>query len=516
MTATTLSADLAARISTARLPARHTFLDGRLVDGTGDPMTTLYPGDGSTLAQVSATAPSLIEEAVGGAVRAQPAWAATPPLERAAVLRRAADLLEASVDRLAHLVVLDNGKTWAEGRADVMVAAALLRSSASWATNLEGSTLPLDGTAWKMTFREPVGVVAAIIPFNAPLMFSAQKAGPALAAGNAIVLKAPEQSPLAPPVFAELMTEAGLPAGALQVVQGEAPAGQALLQDRRVDLISFTGSSAVGRQVMAAAAAGPTRLLLELGGKSANIVFADADLEAALDGSLAGIFRNAGQRCFSGSRLLVQDAVADEFIAELASRAARIPVGDPFDQRNRVGALISRQEVTRVRGMVDQATRTGARLVTGGDRPPGVHPGGAFLQPTIVEVPADRAADVDLVCEEVFGPVLAVQRFGDDAEAVRLANDSSYGLAGGCWTRDIARAVETARAIRTGYFWINSYGALALDAPVGGYKSSGFGRELGRAGHEEYTELKTVILESAPERRPPWLPADATRDGGSR
>jgi acyl-CoA reductase-like NAD-dependent aldehyde dehydrogenase len=386
----------------------------------------------------------------------------------------------------------------------VAVAAALLRRAAAWAPTLEGTTLPADGGTLRLTLREPVGVVAAVIPFNAPLMFAAQKAGPALAAGNTVVLKAPEQSPLAPPTLARLLVAAGLPPGAFQVVQGDATVGRWLVEHDDVAMVSFTGSTRAGRQVMASAAAGMKRLLLELGGKSANIVYADADLEPALNASLAGIFRNAGQRCFSGSRLLVEERVADEFLDRLVERAGKIRVGDPFDPASQVGALISVSDVDRVLGMVDGAVAAGAVVRVGGGRPPGTDPGGAFLEPTIVEVPS-TVDSVPLVRDEVFGPVLTVQRFGGADEAVALANDSPFGLAGGCWTRDLNLALRTARAVRTGYFWVNSYGALALDAPIGGHKSSGFGRELGREGHEAYTELKTIIVDTEAAQAPSWF-----------
>jgi acyl-CoA reductase-like NAD-dependent aldehyde dehydrogenase len=413
----------------------------------------------------------------------------------------AADLIEADAERLVHLVALDNGKTLAEARGDVFVAAAHLRSAAAWAPTLEGVTLPADGSTLRMTFREPVGIVGAVIPFNAPLMFAAQKAGPALAAGNAIVLKAPEQSPLAPPLLGEILTKAGLPDGVLQVVQGRGNIGHALVTHPDITMVSFTGSTDVGRQVMRDAATGMKRVLLELGGKSANIVFADANLDAAIHASVGGIFRNAGQRCFSGSRLLVEDAVADEVIDRIVAIAEGIRVGDPFDPKSQLGCVISKQQEQRVHAMVTTAVEQGATLLAGGRRPDDVPDEGAYYRPTVLSV---ESGTPDILHDEVFGPVLTVQRFTTTDQAVAMANDSQFGLVGGCWTTDLNRALRTARTVRTGYFWINSYGALALDAPIGGVGLSGIGRELGRIGHEAYTELKTVIVDTEPHEMPRW------------
>ncbi|GAB3468443.1 aldehyde dehydrogenase family protein [Actinophytocola sediminis] len=493
---------LTEHLTVADLPRQHTFLSGRLVAGGGAPMTDRHPGDGSAIATVEQTAPELVREAAAHAAAAQPGWARTAPHERARVLRTAADLVEADADRLVRLVALDNGKTLAEARGDVFVAAAHLRSAAAWAPSIEGATLPAEGAVLRMTFREPVGVVGAIIPFNAPLMFAAQKAGPALAAGNAIVLKAPEQSPLAPPLLGELLTRAGLPDGLLQVVQGDGAVGHALVTHPAVTMVSFTGSTDVGRQVMRDAADGMKRVLLELGGKSANIVYADADLDAAVHASVGGIFRNAGQRCFSGSRLLVEESVADEVIARVVAIAEAIRVGDPFDPESQLGCVISTRQERRVHELVTTALAQGATLLAGGARPDGVPAGGAYYRPTVLAI--GSADTPDIVRDEVFGPVLTVQRFTSAQHAVELANDSPFGLVGGCWTRDLTRALDTARAVRTGYFWINSYGALALDAPIGGVGLSGIGRELGRIGHEAYTELKTVIVDTAPHLTPHW------------
>ncbi|GAA0981450.1 aldehyde dehydrogenase [Acrocarpospora macrocephala] len=488
---------LAGHIATARLPAAHSFVSGALCHGGGREFATSHPGDGTWLATVQEATPQFADAAVREAAAAQPAWAATSPHQRARVLRAAADLIEAQSVRLAHLVTLDNGKTLAEAYGEVAVAAAHLRAAAGWAATLEGSTLPADGGTLRMTFREPVGVVAAIIPFNTTLVFAAQKAGPALAAGNAVLLKAPEVSPLAAPVFAGLLTDAGLPPGLLQVLQGAGEVGRRLAEHPAVTMVSFTGSTAVGRQVMRSAADGMKRVLLELGGKSANIVYADAALDAALHATVGGIFRNAGQRCFSGSRLLVEEPVADEFTARVVELARSIRVGPPFDPDSQLGTLISAAEATRVHVMVQEAVEQGAKVLAGGEPPDG-----AFYAPTVLEVAPVNPPDI--VYQEVFGPVLTVQRFSGAEQAVALANDSPFGLVGGCWTRDLDRALTTARRVRSGYFWINSYGALALDAPIGGVGLSGVGRELGRLGHEAYTETKTVIIDTASADAPRW------------
>ncbi|WP_062351865.1 aldehyde dehydrogenase family protein [Herbidospora yilanensis] len=478
------------------VPSAHTFVSGELRHGGGREFVTVHPPDGTPLATVQETGPGLVDAAVRAAAAAQPAWAATSPHERARILRAAADLLESRRDRFAELVALDNGKVLAEAHGEVTVAAAHLRAAAGWAATLEGGTLPYDGGSIRMVFREPVGVVAAIIPFNTTLVFAAQKAGPALTAGNAVLVKAPELSPLAAPVFAALLSEAGLPPDLLQVLQGGGDVGRRLAGHAAVTMVSFTGSTEVGRQVMRSAAGGVKRVLLELGGKSANIVYADADLDAALHATVGGVFRNAGQRCFSGSRLLVEEPVAEEFTTRVADLARSIRVGPPFDPASRLGSLISAAEAARVHGMVEDAVAQGARVLAGG-----TPPDGAFYAPTVLEIPGRPP---EIVYQEVFGPVLTVQRFSGADEAVALANDSPFGLVGGCWTRDIERALTTARRVRSGYFWINSYGALALDAPIGGVGLSGVGRELGRIGHEAYTETKTVIIDTAPAAAPRW------------
>lgn len=492
---------LAEHLTVAKVPRQHTFLNGQLLPGGGAPRPDPHPGDGSVIAITEETSPELVQEAVAHAAAAQPAWARTSPHERARILRAAADLVDADAERLVRLIALDNGKTLGEARGDVVVAAAHLRTAAAWAPSLEGATLPADGSTLRMTFREPVGVVSAIIPFNAPLMFAAQKAGPALAAGNAIVLKAPEQSPLAPPLLGEILTRAGLPAGLLQVVQGGGSVGHTLVTHPDVTMVSFTGSTEVGRQVMRDAADGVKRVLLELGGKSANIVYADADLDAAVHASVGGIFRNAGQRCFSGSRLLVEEPVADEVIARVVAIAEGIRVGDPLDPKSQLGCVISTRQEQRVHAMVTTALDQGAELLTGGHRPGGVPEGGAYYRPTVLAV---DSASPDIVRDEVFGPVLTVQRFTSTEQAIAMANHSPFGLVGGCWTSDLNRALHTTRSVRAGYFWINSYGALALDAPIGGVGLSGLGRELGRIGHEAYTELKTVIVDTTPHLMPRW------------
>jgi acyl-CoA reductase-like NAD-dependent aldehyde dehydrogenase len=435
----------------------------------------------------------MVDEAVQGAVVAQSEWARRSPSERGRILQDISTALDKQVDRLATLIVLDNGKTLREACVDVLGAAHMFRMSAAWALTLESQVLPTQPGLLRLTWREPVGVIGGIIPFNAPGMFAASKAGPALAAGNAIVLKAPDQAPLAAPVVASIARDAGLPAGLFQVLQGGADTGEQVVRNGAVGMITFTGSTRTGRAIMAQAAKRPIPVLLELGGKSANIVYDDADLELSVAGSVAAAFGNAGQRCLAGSVLLLQEGIADRFIERLVEDTESLRVGDPFDPSTQVGSVISSREADRILSVVADAKAEGARIITGGHRPLDTPTDSAFVNPTIVDA---GAQDIRLACEEVFGPVLLVRRFGTDAEAINLANRSPFGLVGGCWTARLDRGIAAAQGVQSGMFWINSWGSSG-DLPFGGRKDSGFGSEGGHQGHEAYTLLKSVMINTA-------------------
>lgn len=480
-------------LGVAALGEPRSFIDGEWVDASGDPFTDVAPAFGTDLATIRAATSADVDRAVDAAATAQPRWWALAPHDRAAILERAADALAADEERLAHLVVLDNGKTIAEARADVRASVGLVRSAAGWATRLKGTTLPGAHGLSQLTWREPLGVVGVIMPFNAPLMFCGMKIALALAVGNAVVAKAPEKSPLAAVAFCAALDKAGVPAGVVNLVHGAGASGQALAEHELVRMVSFTGSNAVGRRVGETAAAMSKRVVLELGGKSANIVFDDAPLDEAVAGSLRAIFANAGQRCFSGSRLLVHEPIADEFIERLVADARALRVGNPFDPATDVGALITDADVVRVDALVAGAEAAGATILCGGHRPDDVPPGGAFYRPTIVD--ASRNPTLPLLGEEVFGPVLTVQRFENFDAAIELANNSAFGLAGGCWTRDIDRALNTARAIDTGMFWINSYAMPAgPESSLEARRGSGFGSEKGYDGALQFTASKSVMI----------------------
>lgn len=477
----------------ARLPELLTVIDGVAVEGEGDPFEVRSPIDGSVLGTPRASSATQVEEAVHAARAAQPGWAKTSADERSRMLMRLGFALMADAERLAHLITLDNGKTYQEAMLDVYAAAGLLESAAGWATRVKGTTLVEGSGLERLTWREPVGVVAVFMPFNAPLMFIALKAGAAIAAGNTVVVKSPAQNPYAAAAFMGHLSDAGIPAGVVNLVQGMADVGQALVEARGTDMVSFTGSSRVGVAVGQQAVAGHKRLILELGGKSANIVFDDAPFEAAVVGSLGAIFRNAGQRCFSGSRLLLQQGIADRFLQRYVTATADLRVGDPFDPQTQVGALITHADVDRVDAMVAQARAEGAAVLCGGE-PVVTADGGAYYAPTVIDV--TDAPDATILREEVFGPVVVVQRFETEAEAITLANSTEYALAGGCWSQDIGRAMRTARAVDAGVFWINSYAIHGgVETTIGGRGSSGFGQEMGEEGFLAYTNVKSVLID---------------------
>ncbi len=480
-------------VETARLPRVHTLIDGMFVDGGGQIFTDVFPATGTQIAEVRSSSPGQVSDAVSAARQAFPAWADSSATTRAAILDRAADTMLRDMDRLTALVTLDNGKTSPEASFDVVSSTSLTKSAAGWASRMRGSTLPLGDGYVEMTWREPVGVVAIFMPFNAPLMFCAMKIAAAIAMGNTVVVKSPEKSPLAAIAFAEYLVEAGLPNGVVNIVQGSADVGTALVSSPEVDMVSFTGSSTVGARVGSDSVAGLKRVLLELGGKSANIIFDDAPFDSAVEGSVGAIFRNSGQRCFSGSRILVQENIADRFIESLVAKTRSLRVGDPFDPNSDIGSLITAQDVSRVRSIVRDAEEAGAKVLCGGDSPTGATPESGYFLPTVIDV--GDLTDLAILREETFGPVVTVQRFTDTNHAIDIANTSEYGLAGGCWTSDLAKALTVARRIETGYFWINSYaGAAGPESTIGGRKSSGFGTEKGEDGMLAYTAIKTVIM----------------------
>jgi len=455
-------------------------------------MPVVNPATEEVIAQVAAAAPADVDAAVDAARAALDGpWGQMSARERGRLIWQLGERLTARIDEVARLETLHNGKPILESRhIEIPMAAEILQYFAGWADKIHGETVPVKASALVYTRREPLGVVAAIVPWNFPLLLAIYKVAPALAAGNTVILKPASQTPLTALAFGEIAAEVGLPPGVLNVVTGSGgTVGQALVEHAGVDKISFTGDTSTGRGVMRGAAETLKHVTLELGGKSPNIVFADADLDAAVRGATIGIFYGKGEVCAAGSRLLVDRSIKDAFIDKLAARAKKMVAGDPLNPKTRLGALSSKTQLDRVLAYVEQGQSEGASLVAGGNRTDIGTGKGFFMEPTVF---VDVEPEMTIAREEIFGPVLATLEFGDVDEAIARANASMYGLAAGVWTRDIKKAHYVASRLQAGTVWVNTYNAYDAAAGFGGYKQSGFGRELGVHALEHYTQLKTV------------------------
>ncbi|KJL03219.1 aldehyde dehydrogenase family protein [Priestia aryabhattai] len=420
-------------------------------------------------------------------------WSETSASERAAILFKIADKLEEAKEELAALETMDNGKPYREAEADVEDAAACFRYYAGLITKPDGQTYSVPAPMQAMVIKEPIGVCGLIVPWNYPLLMSVWKIAPALAAGNTIVFKPSEVTPVTPTKLFEILESVGLPKGVANLVMGAGDTvGNTLIQDNRVDKISFTGGTVTGKHIMRQAAENVTKVSLELGGKSPNIIFADADFETAVDYALFGIFAGSGQICAAGSRILIEESIAERFIERFAERAQKIKVGNGMDQEIEMGPLVSEEHMKKVLKYIEIGKQEGAHLVCGGDRitSSGLEKG-FFVEPTVF---SSVTSNMKIVQEEIFGPVVVIQTFKDEKEAIKLANDTEYGLAGSVFTKDGAKALRVIKKLRAGITWINTYHFTFNEAPWGGYKQSGIGRGLGTFGLEEFQEVKQINI----------------------
>ena len=479
------------------------FIGGEFTDALeGGRIPVLNPHDNSLLAEVSEASPADIDRAVAAARKAFPAWKRMAAADRGRLLLKLADAIEADAPYLAELESLDTGHPIRDTRGlDVPRTAVTFRYFGGMADKVQGSVVPVEAGFLNYVTREPLGVVGQIVPWNFPLMFTSWKMGPALAAGNTVVLKPAELTPLTTLRIARLMAEVGIPPGVVNIVPGYGhSAGQYLAEHNGVDKIAFTGSTAVGRKIVAASAGNLKRVQLELGGKGANIVFEDAFLPAAVGGSAFAIFHNQGQACIAGSRLLLHEKIADEFLERLLSLTRSIRVGYPLDPQTVIGPLTSRGHRDRVLSYIEVAREQGSEILTGGKPPADAAlAAGCYVEPTVVTAkPGDRVCQ-----EEVFGPFVSVTRFKDEAEVVAIANSTDYGLGGGLWTRDLQRGHRVAAAIRSGMVWVNTYKRVNPGSPFGGVGQSGYGREMGFEAMHDYTEAKSVWI-NVDADIPPW------------
>lgn len=464
---------------------------------SGKTFEVVNPANESVIARVAHGADKDIAAAVKSARQAfdHGPWTRMTSSERGKIIWRIGDLIEKHNDQLAQLETIDNGKPYSVAHvADVPLAADMFRYMAGWCTKIEGNTIPISvpyapGINFHaFTLREPVGVVGQIIPWNFPLLMAAWKLAPALACGCTIVLKPAEQTPLSAIRLGELMLEAGIPDGVVNIVTGFGDAGAALAAHDDVDKVAFTGSTEVGKLIVAAAAGNLKKVTLELGGKSPNVILRDADLETAIPGAAGAIFFNHGQCCCAGSRLYVDEAIFDDVTAGIVEEAGKIRVGDGFDSNTTMGPLVSQEQFERVTGFLDLGREAGANAICGGNAP---EMDGYFVNPTVL---VDTNEQMQVVQEEIFGPVVAAMPFRDMNDLVARANNTTYGLAAGVWTSDVAKVHQIAKSIRAGTVWVNCYNIFDAAMPFGGYKESGWGREMGHAALDNYLETKSVCI----------------------
>jgi acyl-CoA reductase-like NAD-dependent aldehyde dehydrogenase len=482
----------------SKLRSYQLFIDGKWGDAqSGKTFTTPNPATGEPLAVVAEADKPDIDNAVAAARRAfEGPWSKMSARDRGRLLFKLSQMIEARTQELAELETADNGKPIREATLiDLPQVVETFEYFAGFATKIEGETIPVPGPMFNYTLREPVGVCGQIIPWNFPLLMAAWKLAPALAAGNTCVLKPAEQTPVTAMELARLIQEAGFPDGVVNIVTGYGEtAGAALAAHPGVDKIAFTGSTEVGKLIAHAAADHLTKVSLELGGKAPNIVFADADIEQAVNGAMMGIFFNQGQVCCAGSRLFLADKIKDKFLDRFREKARRLTVGDPMQPSTQMGPQVSEEQLARIKGYVEIGRKEGAFVLTGGESPhfEGKLRQGYFFQPTILTGVTNR---MRVAQEEIFGPVTAIIPFKDEEDLIKQANETIYGLSAGIWTRDLARAHRFARAVHAGVVWINTYNQLHPASPFGGYKQSGYGRELGKHALDLYTQVKSVWVD---------------------